>query len=43
MAVCHVGEIWGVQSLFIGTVYLASRVACTQYTAKERSHVSAFD
>jgi hypothetical protein len=26
MAVCHVGETWGVQSLFMGSVYLTSSV-----------------
>jgi hypothetical protein len=29
MAVCHVGETWGVQSLFRGSVYLASLVEYT--------------
>ena len=29
MAVCHVGETWGVQSPSMGSVYLASRVECT--------------
>lgn len=31
MAVCHVGESWGVQSLCMGRVYLASLVQCTRH------------
>src|SRR5215467_6973300 len=31
MAVCHVGETWGVQSLSMAIVYLASLVACTRH------------
>jgi hypothetical protein len=51
MAVCHVGVTWGVQSLFIDSVYLASRVEgirhkrmrSTQPTAKDRGCISVFD
>src|SRR5215813_13793272 len=43
MAVCHVGATWVVQRPSMGSVYLASRVECTQYTAKERSWAHAFD
>jgi hypothetical protein len=31
MAVCHVGETWVVQSLSMGSVYLASLVECIRH------------
>ena len=51
MAVAYVGETWGVQRLFRGTVSLASLAECTRHqrrlatrhTYKDKGCTSAFD